>query len=473
MERAMTPKVMTPKGATRAAPALLTRALRRGGIDRAVGYTLVGRLWTAVAGFLTLFLLTRFLTPIEQGFYYTFNSVLALQVFFELGLTFVILQFASHERAQLEWTPARTLTGDPRAKARLASLLRISLVWYAVMAALMMATLLPAGLEFFGAHAPAHAAVRWQWPWAWVVLVSGGMLAASPLYAVLEGCGLVAEVAARQLVQNVLTSLLLWLALSRHWALFAAPCSTTISLLYGLFWLWRNYRPFARDLLGSALPDVAISWRREVWPFQWKIGLSWLSGYFISSLFNPILFKYHGAVAAGQMGLSFSVMGAVAAIAMAWVTTKSAPFGSLIARREFRQLDRLFFPTLWQSASVVAVGGLGFWGAAWLLHHWHHPLALRLLPLQPLGLLIGAVVINHVVFAQALYLRAHKQEPFLILSVVIGVLVALSSYLLGRPLGAVGMMLGYFVVNATVGLGAGTAIFLWKRRAWHAPAEAA
>ena len=36
-----------------------------------------------------------------------------MQVFVELGLTNVIMQFASHERAQLEWTSHGTLSRSP------------------------------------------------------------------------------------------------------------------------------------------------------------------------------------------------------------------------------------------------------------------------------------------------------------------------------------------------------------------------
>lgn len=445
--------------------------LRRVGVDRAVGFTLISRIWTAVSGGVTLVLLLHFLTPTQQGFYYTFASVLALQVFFELGLTFVILQFASHERALLEWSPERILVGDPTAKARLASLLRLSVGWYAVIAMLMIVSLVPAGIAFFGAHSHTGVSVDWRWPWVWVVIASGGLLAISPFYALLEGCGLVAEVALVQVVQNIISSVLLWIGLSYHWALYAAPFSTTISMLYGLVWLLRNHRPFVADLLASYRPAVTVSWRREVWPFQWKIALSWLSGYFIFSLFNPILFAYHGPVAAGQMGLSLNIMGTVAAIAMAWVTTKSAPFGKLIAQRDFHQLDRVFFPTLWQSTGVVLLGGIAFWLAVFALHLLHLPLSLRILPLLPLGLLVGTAVINHIVFAEALYLRAHKQEPFLTLSITIGILVGLCSYLLGRPFGAMGMMAGYFAVSITVGLGLGTYIFRQKRAAWHGSAE--
>ena len=41
--------------------------------------------------------------PLCRGarFYYTFGSLVAVQIIFELGFSFVILQLASHERASL------------------------------------------------------------------------------------------------------------------------------------------------------------------------------------------------------------------------------------------------------------------------------------------------------------------------------------------------------------------------------------
>lgn len=443
------------------------RFLRRFGIDRAVGYTLLSRGWAAGAGFVNLFLITRLLSREQQGFYYTFGSILALTVFFELGLGYVLMQFASHERARLEWTAEGTLEGDPEAKARLASLLRMSLLWYTVMGLLILATLLPAGLYFFGVHAPKNVIIDWQKPWVWVVLLTSVSLSLTPLFSIIEGCGLVAEIISLQFVQNVLGSLVNWFVLWHHGALYAAPLGNTLALLWTLYWLWRTKRPLLRDLASTAKLGGGISWRREIWPFQWRMAVSGASGYFIFQLFNPILFAYHGAVAAGQMGLCLNVMAAISGISLGWISTKSATFGALIAKRDFAQMDRLFFPCLWQSWAVVCLGALCFWLGGSYLHAIHHRLSLRILDPLPLGLLVLTAVVNHLIFAQALYLRAHKQEPFLWLSVTGACLVGALSYLLGRPFGPTGMMAGYFAVTLIVGLGAGSWVFLRKREEWH------
>ena len=124
------------------------------GLDRAVGFTVLARFWGSAAGLVTIFLIARFLTPGEQGYYYTFGSLVAMQMIFELGFSFVIQQMASHERARLSISVDYEITGDPVAHARLASVIQKSVRWYSVAAVLLAATLASRRLLFFF-HAPA------------------------------------------------------------------------------------------------------------------------------------------------------------------------------------------------------------------------------------------------------------------------------------------------------------------------------
>jgi hypothetical protein len=72
------------------------------------------------------------------------------------------------------------------------------------------------------------------------------------------------------------------------------------------------------------------------------------------------------------------------------------------------------------------------------------------------------------VFSEAIYLRAHKQERFLVNSIVGAVLMLISSFVLGKYFGSTGMVSGYLAVTTLVGLGFGTSIFFKYRRIWHA-----
>lgn len=451
-------------------PGTITKLRRLAGIDRTVGLALLGRGWGAGAGIVTLGFLVHFLSAKEQGYYSTFGSFMALQVFFELGLSLVLMQFASHERAALEWTPQRTLEGDPIAKARLASLLRRGMFWYGLMSVAVMALIYPVGMVYFSHFGRGGAAVAWQGPWLFLsVAVSSGLLF-TPLWAVLEGSGLVAEVVAAQLVGGIINSVMFWLMLLLHWGLYAAPLGGLASTVWVIGWLLVRQRGFLLDLWRAAQRDIEVNWRDEIWPFQWKIALSWLAGYFIAQTFSPLLFALYGPAAAGQMGVSLRVTGAIAAVALGWIVTKAAPFGSLVARRDWKQMDRMFFPCLWQSTTALVLGLASFWLLRLGLHHFHNRLDARLLDPLPLALLMGGTVISHIAAAQAIYLRAHKQEPFLVPSLLGGLLISVSSLLLCRPFGATGMMAGYLAVSLVVGLGLGTAIFVRKRREWHADA---
>jgi O-antigen/teichoic acid export membrane protein len=239
-----------------------------------------------------------------------------------------------------------------------------------------------------------------------------------------------------------------------------------VRLFTSLGWLLTRQRPFLTDQLRFRLPGVSIHWWREVWPMQWKIALSWVSGYFVFQLFNPVLFIYFGAVVAGQMGMSLALTTAVTTLAMSWISTKSPTFGQLIARRDYKLLDRIFSRTLLQAFFAAISCGVVLLLTVFVLYTLQIPLSQRVLDPLAFVLLTAVAIINVVVFAEAVYLRAHKQEPFLWISIAIAILSALSAYFLGRVYGAMGMAAGSFVI-AVISLGVATWIFFVKRHDWH------
>jgi len=445
----------------------LTRLARFAGMDRAVLWTVVGKGWAALSGIASLFFIATYLSPEEQGFYFTFASILALQVFFELGLANVILNFTSHEKAKLRWTENGILTGNKVAKYRLSSLLRLSLLWYGIAAILIVLTVLPGGVYFFLISQPEHVRVSWLAPWVLVVLITAGNLLISPVSATLNGCGLVAEVAFLQLIRSVLGSSLLWVSLFFGAGLYSATIYQGTGFVTMLTCLLIQYRHLLLDIFKTHSKEVKINWWREVWPFQWKIAVSWLSGYFIFQLFNPVMFAFHGAKAAGQMGLSLRAINTIGSVALAWTNTKIPIFGKYIALNQYKKLDALFFKSLWQSSSIGILGQGLFLVSVLFLRHGNYGVADRILDVLPLIFLSMATIINGIVASEAYYLRAHKKEPFLWTSVAMGILISLTTIVLGKKFGAIGILTGYFCVNLIVGLGIGSWIFSRKRKEWH------
>jgi len=459
-----TPMAPEP-GGWRAGP--LGRIARAVGLDRAIAYTVLARGWSGVAGLITVALIARKLSPAEQGYYYTFGSLVALQIVFELGFSVVILQLATHEVAHLTIDAADRITGPDGAHSRLASILRKALKWYTVAAVLMACFLVPVGWHFFTANPDIHHTVAWKLPWICVVLASSITFQIDPIFSFMEGCGFVARVARTRLAQSMTGGLLAWAALVTHHGLFAPAMMISGQALAGIVWL-ASRRRLLFHLLRHPVGQHAIDWWTEVWPFQWRIAVSYACGFFIFQLFNPVLFKYWGPTAAGRMGMSLNLSNAIAAIAIAWINTKAAPFGAMIARQEYEALDCLFFRSLWQSVTLATLGAVTVWTGLLVMNYHHFRFAQRVLPPFPFGLLLAAMILNQVVNSWALYLRAHKQEKFLGLSIAGAICLTLSTYFLGRPFGALGMTIGQLAIGLTLGLGGGAYVFSKYRRLWHA-----
>lgn len=440
------------------------------GVDRAIAYTLAGRGWGLLSGIVTMLLVVRYLTPDEQGYYYTFASLLAMQILFELGLSVVVMQFASHEMAHLSWSVADTLEGDTSAKSRLRSLILLVTKWYGVIAILLVVVILPIGWVFFSLNHP-QSTVNWQMPWIWLVFAAAINIFSMPFLSLLEGCGRVTEVARLRMKQSMIGSLLAWLVLIGGGGLLALPAMNMGLALTALIWLWRTKTTFLLSLLAQKVSAGSVKWKTEIWPFQWRIALSWLSGYFIFQLFTPVLFAYRGAVEAGQMGMSISIANALMGIAIAWMNTKAPGFGALVAKKDYSNLDRVFVLTLSRSLAVMVIIGGGLCVMNYIAHAELIQFANRILDPLPFLLLILATILAYVTYGQATYLRAHKEEPFMLISLISAALIGGFTVMLGKEYGSTGLMAVYAAVYSIVGVGWGSKIFFSKRRKWQEAAH--
>jgi hypothetical protein len=82
-------------------------------------------------------------------------------------------------------------------------------------------------------------------------------------------------------------------------------------------------------------------------------------------------------------------------------------------------------------------------------------------------MLLLTAMSSHVVQSMALYLRAHKCEPFVFQSIVIAVMTASGVFVVAPRFGTVGVCGVYFLVLGVAGICSATVIFQKKRREWH------
>lgn len=417
------------------------------------------------SGLLTVIFITKFLSPDVQGYYYTFYSLISLNLLFELGINFSIIQFASHEMVRLTWMPDGTLSGSPESKRRLQSLIQFAIKWYSFAGLLMLVVLIPIGLIFFRSNATEEITLlNIGLPWFLLVFFTAINLTLGAMLAVLEGCGKITEVAKLRFIQSVLSVFSVWAVLALGGGVYALVANNVALVITGFAWIGLKYRSFYKDIYLFSVNLPGICWKKDLWPFQWRIAISSMSGYFISQLFIPLLFASHGPVAAGKMGMSMQIIMSMNSVALAWISTKAPTFGNLIAMGQRKRLDELFFRSLIQSVVLLVlmvITVLSIFYYFWLIGS---PYEARILPTELFSILAIACISNHIIRAEADYLRAHKKEPFMVLYVAIGVTTALMAWLTIPEYGTAGAAYSYLIPTLFIGLFGGTFLFLVKRR---------
>jgi len=435
------------------------------GADEAVLCALLWRATVAACGLITLNAIARHLTKTEQGFYFTFNSIVGVRVFLDLSFSYVISIMASHEAIGLRWRGYALLKSDSRRVARLGTLLRVVGIWYAAGASIFLVFALTLGPRFLRL---AAADTAWGGPWVAVAITSAILFAFTPYYSVLEGCGRVASVARLRTTELALGSVCLWIALQSGWGLYAAAVQPLVQAIFQATVFCTRWRHFFQGLYAAGEVKHIKGMLAEMWPFQWRIALSAMGGYFIVSALVPIAFAKLGAIQAGQVGMSLAIINAVASLAGTWVNTKAPLFGNLVAQRDFASLDRIFQRCFSRGAAVMVSAAISLALAVMGLALRHHPFSERIVDPTAFALFASLAVINFAIGAEAVYLRAHKKEPFLALSLLSGLTQFAVSWGVVGSFGVRGLALGYTFTGLGFGIYA-TVLFFRKRREWHRP----
>ena len=440
-------------------------------MDGAIAYSSLARIIQAAANFIVLFFIASLLSPVEQGFYYTFGSIAGIQVFFELGFTGIMTQYVAHEAVHLKLNESNTYEGEEKYISRLAYLIRFCLKWYSVITVLFFIIVVIVGFVFFNRYDVDGETVSWKGPWVLMSAATAIKLFQTPFNSILIGLGKVKEMNKVLFFQQLFIPSSLILGLFLGLKLYVVGFSILVGVCTWFFFVLKSQHLQILYNLWIHPITEKISYMKEIFPYQWKIALSWISGYFIFQLFNPVLFATEGAVVAGQMGMTISILSGIQALALSWQNTKIPVYSGYIELKNYSELDRLFNLTTKQMLFVSLSLNLFFILLILIagilnITIFGIDLVNRVLEIPMLVLMSLAIFANQIIYSWATYLRCHKQEPYLILSVVEGFACLLSTLLLGNLRGLKGIVIGYFLIIIVQFFWA-YSIFTHKKKEWH------
>lgn len=441
------------------------------GLDKAIAYSSGARLIQGGTGVLSVLFIMSFLTKAEQGFYYTFGSILAMQVFFELGLTGIMTQYVAHEASHLILISDDHFEGDGRHKSRLASLVLFCIKWYSLLAIIVFVFLLIVGNIYFNKYGMCHSEVSWRIPWILISVGTSLNLFQSPFISIFTGLGKVKEMAKIGFWQQILTPSIIWIGLACNLKLYVVGLSYIISVVIWQVYVWET--GLMKIIICLIKSDIIeeVKYFKEIFPYQWRIAISWVSGYFIFNFINPVLFAAEGAIAAGQMGMTLQALNAIQSLSFSWLNTKVPVYSRCIAQKDYHQLNSLFNKTLKQMTSVCLFLLFVFFSIIVLLNLTQlkvgdNIIAHRFLGYIPLLLMMIPVFLQQYVYSWATYLRCHKKEPLMLYSICTAIITGLSILLGGKLYGTYGISLCYCIVSI-ISFPWVYYIYRLKRREWH------
>lgn len=418
---------------------------------------LLQRGFQALAGLITMVVISRFLTPEEQGWYYTVLSLGALYTLLDLGLSVLMVPLFAKHFNQVSLLPGGALEGEGRMAP--AWLLGRTVRWYGGLAAVFLALALPGGAVYFN-----HASITTHsWGWAWVVAVISacGILLLMPFLAFIEAAGKVRALASFRLLQVLLGACACWLMLVRGqemWAAVMMPAMSVLVPFLGVLSRWPKLLTLVWRNSG-----LQVDWRREILPLQWRQGVIWACAYLTTQIYTPILMHTQGAVVAGQMGLSLAIMTMVGFLGQSLLARRIPMMAQAAARRDLSQLDAMFRrDSLFFFASFICAGlvllalKLALSGTAY---------GARVLPFWELVGLLGVVFISQLVGVLGTYLRSFLYEPLTKVNLV-ATLVAVPSAVVAAHFSSAAVISVLLAASLLINFPWACSIWWRERRRW-------
>lgn len=387
--------------------------------------TLFNQIARVLSGPIIFSIIPFYLNSVEQGYWFTFTSLSALMVFADLGFSSIVLQFSAHEFAFLEFNKHGLITGKEDNLFRLASFFEFSIKWFAKVSCFIFPLITLFGYFFLEGR---DNTINWKLPWIAYSISSILFFFNSIILCFFEGCGSVSIIQKIRMKMCIIGAIITTLGLIINLKLFVLPLTSFISSIFSLTCIYLKYRrAFTQLFLLSN--KVCINWYGHFLPLLLRYGVSWCSGYLTFQLFTPIAFKYFGADYAGKVGLSLSMWSVGMSISLSWITSITPKLNMLVAEKKWKELDSIFNKYIVNTMLTFLAGSVLYFLIALFFSH-KIMLFNRILDFSSMLILAFASEMQLVVTCIATYLRAHKKEPMMLISIFSAIFVSIVTVLL-------------------------------------------
>lgn len=378
---------------------------------------LAQRGWQALSGLLTLYLVTRFLNPDEQGYYYTITTLVGVLLAVDLGLTNILVPFAAKH------VPSGAENG-----AAFYGIGRYAAKWFFI-TGLCVIPIVPLGSLFLGLHDAEPHGVTFVWSLVAIATVANYII--SPFVLLLEGSGKVREVYGNRLAIGIFSSLVMWSVFIFGGGLLAAAMPPLVGFVYTGLWLFTAHYELLKKIVCKQKAEAG--WGAIVWPLQWRTGANVFAGYLLVFAYTPMVFLLFGPKEAGQMGLTMATVNTIFVLSISGLVSKFPQLARHVSDGKRELVAEIFKQEMKKSAWLYAALSMGLVSCLILLSN--HPIAGRFLDLSQTVCVLLAMFFYMKASAFGYLMRAYLVDYALKLNLVslgaVLLLGALTSFVLG------------------------------------------
>ncbi|MGK4303399.1 hypothetical protein ACSMFS_05940 [Shewanella xiamenensis] len=290
------------------------------------------------AGPLAIVFIATKLTLTEQGIYYTFISVGAVQFVFELGFSTCLVQF---------------LAGSKSNRHKY-SFIKFGLIFYCAAISLMFITILVLANYLF-----ADLMYEWHLPFYFYLLSLILTVAANFFLVIDEGNIKVNAVYKTKMVSSIFYTITLIFSLYYEFGLYSLSIS---QFMLAIIILARHHKVIKILLISAKVKNSeklsVVS--KTVFTFQYKLAIVWVFGYLFWNSFTLYFFKFESPDIAGKFGATNNVLNSLAFASASWLQTKRSIIGSFNANNNVFIGAKLALKSSFFSLITFGLTGVAF-----------------------------------------------------------------------------------------------------------------
>lgn len=398
------------------------------------------------SGLISTVFAANYLDGNQLGYYYTFISLASIKVLADLGLNVVVISAISHKTSSITFLDGGKIKGKINEINFIINLSRFAIKWYFLAGIFSSLLIFHIGKILFESK-EIFEIISWSTPWLCFSIIIGINLAISPIYSILEGCNQTHFVYQIKIYSATISIVLAYISFANGADLMTCSILMGAEIIFGVIAVIFSYKNFYWKIFITINRKKDIKWKENILPMQWRIAISWISGYLTFHLFVPLIFHFDNPITAGKMGISLAIVNGITSIAVSLIAPQFPRMGKLISTNNSENINNLFIKNLRLIILYSIISALTILFLIWNTDSINQEIKHKIIKPNELTILLIPVYLQILSLPFSSYLRAHKKEPLYFVSLLSGIFTLLAIFYGVREYSTLGVVIGYSIVS--------------------------